>query len=188
MKTTTKGRKFAAEPLQRDEIERLLAACTFGASGVRNRALIVLLYRAGLRVSEACNAKWCDMNGNQLRVVGKGNKPRIVALDAWTLTALDAWGARSGRRGYIFAKLSGNKPVSTTYVRALMQRLRGKAGLEKRCNPHSLRHTFASEIADEMPLTDVQSLLGHGSLVVTQRYVHRLNGNERALAAMAARS
>jgi integrase len=148
----------------------------------------VLLYRSGLRVSEACNACWRDITNCDLRVIGKGGKPRTVRLDDWTRTALEAWAqVRGNRKGYIFTKLAESDPINPVYVRVMLKRLKKKAGIEKRCNPHSLRHTFASEIAKEIPIGDVQDLLGHGSLVVTQRYVHQLNGNERALAAMAAR-
>jgi site-specific recombinase XerD len=183
-KVSNKGRKFPAEPLTPDEVRRLIGGCSRRApTGVRNRALLTVMYRAGLRVSEALSLmpKDCNVEAGTLRVLkAKGQRARTVGLDAGAFSVLQVWLERRvqlgiGGRCPLFCTLGGEH-LKTAYVRAMVRRLGKRAGIEKRCHPHGLRHTHAFELANEgTPMHIVQAQLGHANLSVTSRYVGHLN-------------
>jgi len=179
-----KGRKLPPEPLSPDEVKALIRACSKRATtGIRNRALIVILYRAGLRISEALALlpKDLDPANSAVRILhGKGDHNRVVGLDAGAWAILQLWldrRAATGINGHarVFCTLKG-KSVKSAYVRTLLPRLARKAGIEKRVHAHGLRHTHAYELAGEgTPLHVIQAQLGHSSLATTDRYVRHLN-------------
>ena len=179
-----KGRKLPPEPLSPDEVKALIRACSKRATtGIRNRALIVVLYRAGLRISEALALlpKDLDPANSAVRILhGKGDHDRVVGLDAGAWAILQLWldrRAATGINGHarVFCTLKG-KPVKSAYVRTLLPRLARKAGIDKRVHAHGLRHTHAYELAGEgTPLHVIQAQLGHSSLATTDRYVRHLN-------------
>lgn len=184
---TTKGQKYPVEILTRDEINRMLKLCSRRApSGIRNRALFVTMYRAGLRVQEALDllARDIDLDAGTINVrPGKGGKQRIVGIDETAVVIIEKWlTARKAlglnRHQPVFCQISKGKlgqPVNQAYVRIAIKRLAAKAGIEKRVHCHQLRHTLASElVAEGMPLNVVQAQLGHTSLVITQRYVAKI--------------
>ena len=146
-----KGHKYPAEPLTAEEVSLLLRGCSLRApTGIRNRALIAVMYRAGLRVSEALALRPADVNtaDGTLRVLhGKGDKARTVGLDSGALDAVARWADRRReygfRNGPLFCTLDGG-PLSAGYVRDMLKRQRAKAGIEKRVHPHGLRHTHAA--------------------------------------------
>ncbi len=190
-----KGKKLPPEPLTADEVKALIRTCSTRApTGVRNRALIVLLYRAGLRISEALALmpKDLDPAASTVRILyGKGQKSRLVGLDAGAWAILQLWLDRRAALGIngrqpVFCTLKG-LPVKTAYVRKLMPRLARKAGIEKRVHPHGLRHTHAFELASEgVALHLIQSQLGHSNVAITDRYIRHLNPAS-VIAAMKAR-
>jgi site-specific recombinase XerD len=150
---------------------------------VRNRALIVVLYRAGLRINEALGIlpKDLDFNASTIRVMhGKANTSRVVGLDAGALAIVQHWLDRRatlgiGSRSPVFCTLKG-APLKSPYVRSLFPRLAKKAGIEKRVHPHGLRHTFAFELANEnTPLHLIQAQLGHKHLSTTEIYISHLS-------------
>lgn len=181
------GKTYPAEVLTGDEVRGLLRACSNRApTGVRNRALIVLLYRGGLRVSEALALapKDADADAGTITVLhGKGDKRRVVGLDPAAFAVLERWleARRSlglGRRARLFCTLQG-APLDDSYVRRLLPRLARKAGIEKRVHAHGLRHTHAFELAAEgMPPHLIQAQLGHGSLATTDRYLRHVAPRE----------
>jgi site-specific recombinase XerD len=139
-----KGLKLPAEPLTPDEVKSLIRVCSKRApTGVRNRALIVVLYRAGLRCSEALALlpKDLDAANSTIRVLhGKGDRSRVVGLDAGAWALLQLWLERRTALGLngrqpVFCTLAG-KPMKSSYVRMLLPRLARRAGIEKRCHPH----------------------------------------------------
>ena len=178
-RTSTAGRTFRAEPLTKAEVDRLLGQCSSRApTGIRNRALIIVMYRAGLRISEALALRPSDVNPERgtLRVLhGKGDKPRTVSLDPGAMSVLMRWIDRRAacgfRNGPLFCTLKGT-PVLGGYVRDMLKRLKVKAGIEKRIHPHGLRHTHAAELVSEhAPMNMIREQLGHASLATTDRYL-----------------
>ncbi len=178
--SSNKGKRLPPEPLTPEEVTRLLRApSTRAPTGVRNRALLVVLYRAGLRISEALalRPKDLDRARGTLRVLhGKGDKSRTVGMDPDAFAALERWLDRRAFLGVkgsapIFCTLAGEQ-VSTAYVRAMLPRLRKRAGIEKRVHAHGLRHTLASELrAEGVDIGSISKQLGHSSISTTARYL-----------------
>lgn len=179
-----------------EEIVRLLQACSPTApTGIRNRALIVLLWRGGLRIGEALKLKPADVDAKAgtVRVLhGKGDRSRVVGLDPLAFDALARWmdvRAHLGVNGHapVFCTLKAKK-LSTAYVRALLPRLAAKAGIEKRVHAHGLRHSHAVELVQEgVPLHVIRRQLGHASLETTARYLDHLHPQD-VVEAMQART
>ena len=191
-----KGKKLPAEPLAPEEVKALIRSCsTRAATGVRNRALIVTLYRAGLRISEALALypKDLDPANSTIRVLhGKNDQARTVGLDAGAWAILQLWLDRRAALGInghcrVFSTLRG-RPVKPAYVRTLLPRLARKAGIVKRCHAHGLRHTHAYELAGEgTPIHLIQAQLGHRNAATTDRYIRHLCPSE-VVEAMKART
>jgi len=182
-----KGRNYPAEVIPREEIIRLLAACSSRApTGIRNRALITVMYRGGLRISEVLNLMPRDVDpraGTITIMNGKGGKRRVVGLDPEAFAALARWIDRREQLGIngrarLFSTLRG-EPLSAAYIRQALARLAKRAGIDRRVNPHALRHSFAAEMAREgMPMNLIQQALGHSSLGTTSRYLAHINPQE----------
>jgi site-specific recombinase XerD len=186
-----KGRRFPAEPLTPEEAHAIIGACSaISNTGIRNRALLTLLYRSGLRISEALALRPSDVNLRQhsIRVIeGKGGKTTTRGFHPSADDALARWietRKKLGvKNGPLFCTLDGG-PVYPQYVRLLLSRLAEKAGVEKRVHPHGLRHTFAVELERAgTPVTVVSKLLGHSSVAVTSRYLDHLS-NHQAVSAL----
>jgi site-specific recombinase XerD len=187
------GKKYPAEVLTADEVQALMGACSArSASGIRNRALIALLYRSGLRVSEivALRPADVDLRKHSVRVLhGKGDKATTRGFHPSCDDALARWiDTRKGlglKNGPLFGTLAGG-PVSDQYVRNLLHRLGRQAGIEKRVHPHGLRHTYAVELERAgVPVSQISKLLGHSSIAVTSRYLDHLS-NAAAIEALEA--
>jgi site-specific recombinase XerD len=188
-----KGRKYPAEVLTADEVQALIGACSArSASGIRNRALIALLYRSGLRVSEivALRPADVDLRKHSVRVLhGKGDKATTRGFHPSCDDALARWidtrKALGIRGGTLFCTLQGGA-VSGQYVRNALHRLGRQAGVEKRVHPHGLRHTYAVELERAgVPVSQISKLLGHSSIAVTSRYLDHLS-NAAAIEALEA--
>ncbi len=181
-----KGRKFPAEPLTQREVLALIAACGRGAAGKRDRALIMLIYRTGLRVSEALALypKDIDLEAGRVHVLhGKGDRARTVGIDAFAEPLISAWLEERRRLGLtrspVFCTISkpnAGQAIHAAYVRNKLKELGERAGIERRVHPHGLRHTHAFELAGEgLDLRLIQQQLGHSDLATTARYVNHLN-------------
>jgi integrase/recombinase XerD len=183
---STRGQTFPPEPLTSAEVGALLAACSMRApTGIRNRALIMLLYRSGLRISEALALKPSSVNleRHTARVLhGKGNKAAVRGFHPSAGDALARWLDRRAalglKNGPLFCTLDGGQ-LSDRYVRDLLKRLASKAGIDKRVHPHGLRHTYADELRRAgADVVTISKLLGHSSIAVTARYLdHLTNGD-----------
>ncbi|MCZ6691116.1 MAG: site-specific integrase [Planctomycetota bacterium] len=187
-RTSNRGKKFPAEILSREEIGALMRSCSRRApTGIRNRALIAVLYRAGLRLSEALSLrpKDLDRDAGTLRILrGKGRQARTVGMDPAGFAVLERWlDVRSGKLGIngacrTFCTLSG-KEVQPSYIRALLPRLGRKAGIEKRVHAHGLRHAFSSELAREgVPVPLISRQLGHANIRTTTTYLSGISPEE----------
>jgi site-specific recombinase XerD len=188
-----KGRRFPAEPLTPDEVAAIIGECSARSrTGIRNRALLVALYRSGVRISEALALRPADVDlkRHTFRVLhGKGDKATVRGFHPSADDALARWiDTRKGlglRNGPLFCTLDGGA-LSDRYVRNLLHRLADRAGVEKRVHPHGLRHTFADELrAAGMDVVKISKLLGHSSIAVTNRYLDHLT-NDQAVAALEA--
>ena len=149
------------------------------ATGVRNRALITVLYRGGLRLGEALELgnRHLDLDSGVLRVVNAAtSRARFVRMDPLSFDVLGRWLDRRhaiglGAKSPIFCTLSGDR-LKQAYVRSLLPRLARRAGIEKRCHAHALRHTHAAELASrQLPIEEIQLQLGHASRASTIRYI-----------------
>lgn len=152
--------------------------------GLRDRAILELLYSTGMRVGEltGLNLDRIDLHQRLIRVVGKGDKERIVPAGRKAVAALRDYldatravrtkHARGPARLPVFLNLRGGR-LSTRSVLDIVKRYGIKCGLMMGIGPHSLRHTFATHMLDGgADLRSVQELLGHASLSTTQRYTH----------------
>ncbi len=179
----SKGRTYPVEILTPDEIRALAAQCsTTSSSGIRHRALIVLLYRTGLRISEALALRPKDLNlevGAVTVLHGKGDRLRTVGIDPGAYPHIEAWLERRKTLNPpagapLFCTLKGGPMYSST-VRETLSRLAGRAGIEKRVHPHGFRHTHAYELMMEgIPIPIIQRQLGHASLATTDTYLSHI--------------
>ncbi len=163
------------------EVEALLAAPDPATpAGLRDRAFLELLYASGLRVSELATLKrrQLDLRRGLVRVVGKGNRERVVPVGRRALEALRAWleaaDARAGRRSeYVFPGRGGGS-ITRQALWMRVRKLAARAGIPPdRVSPHVLRHSFATHLVENgADLRTVQLLLGHRDISTTEIYTH----------------
>lgn len=151
------------------------------ALGQRDRLLLEMLYATGVRVSELVNIKVSDINGEEIKVLGKGNKERIVEFGDYAESILELYlneGYKSlnvKKSEYLFLNNRGGK-LTTRGVRYILDNIINKTTIDKKISPHMLRHTFATHLLNEgCDLLTVQELLGHESLTATSIYTHITN-------------
>jgi integrase/recombinase XerD len=176
--------RLLPETLTQPETERLLSAP--GDDALLDRALLELLYAAGLRISEALRLDLEDVSfdGAFVRVIGKGDRERLVPVGEVALDSLHAWldGPRAAlvtahhvapiRGGPVFLGSSGRR-LARQQAWAIVKRAAAAAGLSARVSPHTLRHSFATHLLEGgADLRIVQELLGHASISTTQLYTH----------------
>lgn len=138
---------------------------------IKSKALFLLLYGGGLRVSEACQIKWNQVQFFERRILvtGKGNKERFCVVPAYTLTTLEKLKNKNLEVEFVF----GEKPLHTRIGYEMIRSLGKKVGLMNPLHPHALRHSFATHLlASGANLRTLQTLLGHDSLQATEKYTH----------------
>lgn len=175
-------RRSLPDFLSLKEVDRLLMMPdTSTSAGLRDEAMIELMYSAGLRVSELCGLRVSDidMAAGCLRCIGKGNKERLVPVGRKALDAVGTY-LREARAKllpdmglpYLFVNRRRGKMDRVTFWRLLGEYGR-KAGLRKALTPHMLRHSFATHLLDGgADLRSVQMMLGHSDISTTQIYTH----------------
>jgi integrase/recombinase XerD len=176
-------RQKLPEVLSVEEIDLLLAACDLSTPhGIRNRAMVEVLYAAGLRVSEliSLEIKHFYFEEGFLRVVGKGNKERLApvgqpAMD-FTLHYLREVRThvpvKKGHEAFVFLNRRGSR-LSRVMVFEIIKELCLKAGVDKNISPHTFRHSFATHLLEGgADLRAVQEMLGHASITTTEIYLH----------------
>jgi len=184
-------RRTLPRTLSPGEVERLIeAAVGTTPRGLRDRALVELLYGAGLRVSEAVGLERpaVDLERRLVRCVGKGSKERIVPIGRESVEALRRYLAR-GRphldrrhRPELFLNAQGGA-LTRAGAFLILRKLAATAGLEPdRVHPHLLRHSFATHLLEGgADLRSVQEMLGHADLATTERYTHVSDRRRREL-------
>lgn len=169
--------------LSSEEVEALMAAPNLAApTGLRNRCMLALMHRSGLRVSEVCGLHLRDVRWREGQIhlrpeIAKGKREGFAYLDPQTEELLRRW--KEVRRRYaagkphLFTTLQGG-PVSRFYCWQMMRRYARRAGLdEHRVHPHVLRHTYATELLREgFNVREVQQLLRHADIRTTVLYTH----------------
>lgn len=149
-------------------------------SSHRNKTMIQLMLDTGLRLAEACALRWKDANltsGKLMVREGKGAKDRTLWIAEGWLERLGEWKERQiewlgGKPDHIFTTRSGD-PVSHRYVQKMVKNYSRKAGIDKNVHPHTLRHTFATDLYRETgKIRIVQKALGHEDLSTTMIYTH----------------
>lgn len=133
--------------------------------------LFLLLYGAGLRISEACALSWKQVAGDfkTARLKGKGGRERLVAFPAPVTALLRKWKKSSDGGVFVW----GSKPLDTRKAYEMIRQAGARAGLLKNLHPHALRHSFATHLLSSgANLRTLQELLGHASLQATEKYTH----------------
>lgn len=166
-----------------DEIDKIIEAVDMSMlEGARNRALVELLYSCGLRVSELCNLRMSDLYLTEefIKVVGKGNKQRLVPISERAITELNYYfydreriDIKPGYQDYVFVSERRGKPLSRITVFCIIKELVAAAGINKNVSPHTFRHSFATHLLEGgANLRIIQAMLGHESIATTEIYTH----------------
>ncbi len=176
------GRKLP-DTLNLMEIELLFTAIDMSTpEGARNRAILETLYSSGLRVSEVIDLRLTNLYQDIgfLKVVGKGNKERLVPIGRDALKYIKSYvedirvhiDIKPGQENYVFLNRRGAK-LSRVMIFTIIKKLTKVAGLNKRISPHTFRHSFATHLIEGgADLRAVQEMLGHESITTTEIYTH----------------
>lgn len=182
-----KGESTHMKFLPYDKVQQLLSQPAIGTvEGLRDKAILEVLFSTGLRVSElvSLDRQQVDIERREFGVIGKGRRPRVVFLSDQAAHWLEKYLA-TRRDGWepMFIRYSGKKPhrmsdggemrLSTRGVQRILEQYCKKARLPIRISPHGLRHSFATDLlSNGAGLRDVQEMLGHKSIATTQIYTH----------------
>jgi len=176
------GRKLP-DTLSADEIQKIIEQVDLSREeGERNKAILEVLYGCGLRVSELTNLNITDLYINEqfIRVVGKGNKERLVPIGSLALRSIGLYLENSrkqvaplkGEEDILFLNRRG-KRLSRNMIFIIIKNLAEQAGIRKKVSPHTFRHSFATHLVEGgADLRAVQEMLGHESIITTEIYTH----------------
>jgi integrase/recombinase XerD len=171
------------EVLSTEEIDDILSVIDLSQSeGQRDKAVIELLYSCGLRVSELCNLKMHDLFLDEgfVRVIGKGNKERLVPISPKAVKELHLWFStrneiipKPGEEDYVFLSVRRRQHLSRITVFHNLRLYAERAGITKTISPHTLRHSFATHLLEGgANLRVIQAMLGHEQISTTEVYTH----------------
>ena len=171
------------EVLSTAEIDSILSVIDLSLlEGQRDKAVIELLYSCGLRVTELCNLKMHDLFLEEgfMRVVGKGNKERLVPMSPKAVKELGLWFAtrniilpKAGEEDYVFLSVRRRQHLSRITVFHNLRLYAERAGIKKTISPHTLRHSFATHLLEGgANLRVIQAMLGHEQISTTEIYTH----------------
>ena len=182
-----KGMLYPADPPTVEEIVAVMRRAADDPHGRRLRAIVVVLWRGGLRVQEALALTEHDLDprrGSVLVRCGKGGRRREIGMDAWGWEHLRPWLTDRVELpvGPLFCVIDGptrGRPWASAAVRVEFRRLATQAGVRRRFAPHQLRHAHAVELAREgVPLNIIQRQLGHANLGTTSIYLQGIDTEE----------
>ena len=183
--------RYLPETLNAELVTRLLDAVdTTTPLGLRDRAMLELLYASGLRASELTGARLenLDLDSRFIRVTGKGGKTRLVPVGTKACDSIRAWLER-GRPGLVSKRTGSHvflshhgKSITTTRLWQIVKSVARRAGIDTRVYPHLLRHSFATHLlGGGADLRVIQELLGHADIATTQIYTHVEHGRLKAV-------
>ena len=182
-----KGSRYPADPPTIEEIIAVMRAAGQSTDGARLRALIVILWRAGLRIGEALDLAETDLDparGAVLVRKGKGGRRREVGMDRCAWSQLEPWMDIRSRLpvGALLCVIRGatvGRHWEQSAARKQLRRTAAAAGVRRRFAPHQLRHAHAVEMAHEgVPLVVIQRQLGHANLGITSIYLQGIDSSE----------
>lgn len=165
------------------EINSLIEAIDLSkAEGMRNKAMLEILYGSGLRVSELTNLKISNLflDIDFIKILGKGDKERLVPIGSEAIKFLRIFieevrvhiAVNPGKEDFVFLNMRGN-PISRVMVFLIIKDLAKKAGINKSISPHTFRHSFATHLIEGgADLRAIQEMLGHESITTTEIYTH----------------
>lgn len=170
------------EVLSVEEVDMLISAIDLSEpEGQRNKAIIEVLFSCGLRVSELVMLRLSDLFLDEgfIRVVGKGNKERLVPISQRAIQELQYWyidrnvlKIKPGEQDYVFLNRRGAH-LTRTMILIMIKRLAKEAGITKTVSPHTLRHSFATALLEGgADLRSIQAMLGHEKISTTEIYTH----------------
>lgn len=170
------------EVLSTEEVDMIEAAIDMSKwEGHRNRAIIEVLFSCGLRVSELVTLTLSNLFLDEkfIRVIGKGNKERLVPISDCAIRELGFWfidrnemKIKAGEEDYVFLNRRGSH-LTRTMILIMIKQLGAEAGIEKRISPHTLRHSFATALLEGgADLRVIQEMLGHERIGTTEIYTH----------------
>jgi integrase/recombinase XerD len=177
-----KIKPYLPEVLSQDEVVRIIESVDLSQpEGHRNRAILETLYSCGLRVSELVNLKYSDIFFDQefLRIIGKGNKQRLVPLGRPAADAIRIYlhtrsllPVKKGSEDNVFLNRRGGR-ITREMVFLIVKKSAAEAGVDKIISPHTFRHSFATHLVENgADLRAVQEMLGHESILTTEIYTH----------------
>jgi len=176
------GRKLP-DTLSTEEIDRLIESIDLShPQGERNRCILETLYSCGLRVSELITLKLSDLYFDEgfIRVVGKGDKQRLVPISSLTVKYIDLYidqirvhlPIQKGFEDTLFLNRRG-KQLTRAMIFTIVKQTAVKAGVKKKISPHTFRHSFATHLLENgADLRSIQQMLGHESIITTEIYMH----------------
>jgi len=182
-----KGLRYPADPPTVEDIIAVMRTAGDDADGIRLRGLIVVLWRAGLRISEALALAESDLDANRGAILvrhGKGGKRREVGMDRWAWEQLAPWLTLRSTLpvGALFCILRGptrGRPWAPAGVRTQLHDIAARVGVRRRFAPHQLRHAHAVEMSRKgVPLLVIQRQLGHADLAITSVYLRGIDNTE----------
>ena len=174
--TLPKKEKKLPKFLNINEMDELFIEVDFNDFlSIRNRLIIELLYATGIRVSELVNIKLNDITDDSIKILGKGDKERIVFFNDVCKKYLDKYLIKRNeisKCDYLIINHNGNK-ITTRMIRIIINDLIKQTSIMKHVSPHVIRHTFATHLLNNgCDLLTVQELLGHSSISTTGIYTH----------------
>ena len=157
-----------------------MSVCCGGDAARKHRAILLVIYAAGLRVSEAARLKVADVDGKQRRLFvrgGKGGKDRYTIIAETALEALRAYWRVYQPKEWLFPGDRPDTPISPRTIQAVFSQAKERASIGKAATVHTLRHSFATHLLEDgVDLRYIQELLGHEDPRTTQLYTHVSRG------------
>ena len=167
------------DTLSTEEIDRLIGSIEDSTTkGLRDRAILEVLYSCGLRVSELCDLKLGELffGEGYIRVIGKGDKQRLVPMSSIARSRIqlymDVRGKERRKEEILFLNNRGKK-LTRVMIFTIIKQAAQRAGIEKKISPHTFRHSFATHLLEGgANIRQVQELLGHENILTTEIYTH----------------
>ena len=176
---TPKASRQLPDTLSTEEIDRIINSIDPSTvKGLRDRAILELLYSCGLRVSEVCDLKLSDLHFGEgyIRVIGKGNKQRLVPISGLARERISLY--KDHRKGAnhneetLFLNNRGSR-LTRVMIFTIIKQAAERAGIDKKISPHTFRHSFATHLLEGgANIRQVQELLGHENILTTEIYTH----------------